>query len=75
MSSSPTASGAVSWASDSLAAADNAEIPALPLRTQSLLHTRPIPTHRQSKFPMVSSIRPIMVGQGKFFGVQLWSRG
>lgn len=44
MSSSPTASGTVPQASDSLAAVDSAEIPALPLKTQSLLHTRPIPT-------------------------------
>lgn len=45
MNSSPTASGTGPQPSDLLAAAGKAEIPALPLRTWSLLHTSPVPTH------------------------------
>lgn len=67
MNSSPTASGTVPRASDSPAAADKAEIPALPLRTWPLLHTSPVPTHRGSKFPIVSSIRPTLLGQRMLF--------
>lgn len=67
MNSSPTASGTGLQASDLLGAAGKAEIPALPLRTWSLLHTSPVPTHTQSKFPIVSSIGPILLGQGVFF--------
>lgn len=67
MNSSPTASGTVPQASDLLAAAESFEIPALPLRTWSVLHTIPVPTHRRSKFPIISSMRPILVEQGMFF--------
>ena len=56
MDSSPAASGTVPRASDLLATAGSSEIPSLSLRTWSLLHTIPVPTHRQPKFPTVSSI-------------------
>jgi hypothetical protein len=46
MYSSPTASGTVPQASDLLAGAGGFGILVLPLRTWSLLHTTPVPTHR-----------------------------
>ena len=56
MDSSPTASGTVPQAGDLLAAAGSSEIPSLSLRTWSLLHTIPVPTHRCPKFPIVNSV-------------------